>query len=550
MSYLDTPRLHFFGQFTANPSTVNNAPLNYDFATALQSSWNDGGNHGFALQSCAVTSVVMPADSTGTDPIVGATLSSQGRAVIVDLDTEQQLVSTIYGLNVQIALGGATITGAMTPVNFFDINFARTSIPGGQQPNSAAGAVYQSVLTNVSIAGVWSSPWVAAIQAIMNDTGSNTLSIRFVVDGFHSDVQGPLFTVGRVTGTIGPYFPGEPETFVNGRLLRPVQPAGTNANYNFIPAKTDVSRQKLVMDFGNAFTADWQQFPQGFPTAMPAQLEVVILGPQGQISLGAVDTSDQAYQTNAMVQEFDVSGQMDVLAQAPTAVVGPGPATFLSENPSGAFAMFEPFVFRLDPGASGNAMLWANIFEQPAGGQTINLALNPGLLAIQIPTANPLLNLPAAPPVGTPVDGVTFPASVTTDSAGQASITITANANGPGNPRGYLDGQLYPIAFTWDLDTNSDKNTFFSVQAYDLYEIPANPTWKDVQWLLAIYARLYPAMMAIINLANYDDVVAAAPHIKTRLQLAIDNPSHMPVTRELSTAKMQTIVNWIDAGTP
>jgi hypothetical protein len=30
MSYLDVPRLHFTGTFMANPSTINNDPLNYD----------------------------------------------------------------------------------------------------------------------------------------------------------------------------------------------------------------------------------------------------------------------------------------------------------------------------------------------------------------------------------------------------------------------------------------------------------------------------------------------------------------------------------------
>ena len=30
MSYLGVPRLHFAGRFRANPSTINNAPGNYD----------------------------------------------------------------------------------------------------------------------------------------------------------------------------------------------------------------------------------------------------------------------------------------------------------------------------------------------------------------------------------------------------------------------------------------------------------------------------------------------------------------------------------------
>jgi hypothetical protein len=542
MSYLDTPRLHFFGQFTANPSTVNNAPTNYDFGTALVSSWNDDGNHAFSIQNCQVTSVVMPtAGATAGDGVIGAALASTGRAVLVDLDTQQQLVSTIYGLTIQISAGGATITGLMTPVNFFDINFGRANIPGGPQTDGVAGAAYQSVLTNVSIEGTWDSPWVDAIQPILAANG-NMLSIRFTVDGMHDNAQGPLFTIGRITGTIGPYFTGEPETFVNGRLLRPVA-AGAAANYNYIPAKTDTARKKLVVDFANAFTTTWPTWPNGFPVADPADLTMAIQASSGTINLGAIGTTEAAYETYAMVQEFDVSNDLTDLANSPTAVLGgtAGTTVFLSENSSGAFAMFEPFVFRLDPNEPGNATLYANVFELPAPGASIGFDLVPALLQNQ---------LGGGPAVGTPANGISFPATVQTGVNGQATIALTANANGPGNPRGYLDGQLYPIAMNWSLDTNPDPNTFLSVHCYDLYEQPTTPVWKDVQWILAIYARLYPAMMAIINLANYDDVVASAPAIATRLQYSIDNPGLMPITRELSTAKMQTVVTWINNGTP
>src|SRR4051794_2359171 len=44
------------------------------------------------------------------------------------------------------------------------------------------------------------------------------LSIRFNVDGY----QGVPSLLGRVVGSIGPYLPGEPRSFVAGRALRPV----------------------------------------------------------------------------------------------------------------------------------------------------------------------------------------------------------------------------------------------------------------------------------------------------------------------------------------
>jgi len=46
MSYLDVPRLHFSGTFIAKPSTLNNAPTNFDPAnTQPDPFWNPNGNH-------------------------------------------------------------------------------------------------------------------------------------------------------------------------------------------------------------------------------------------------------------------------------------------------------------------------------------------------------------------------------------------------------------------------------------------------------------------------------------------------------------------------
>ena len=45
MSYLNVPRLHFSGSFTAAPSTVNNDPTNYNpNQTITQVAWNPNGN--------------------------------------------------------------------------------------------------------------------------------------------------------------------------------------------------------------------------------------------------------------------------------------------------------------------------------------------------------------------------------------------------------------------------------------------------------------------------------------------------------------------------
>lgn len=69
MSYLNSPRLTFAGQFQADPSTVNNDPTHFDNATFisgyqqyevgnnLNGWWNPDGTGSWRFVGCMVTSV-------------------------------------------------------------------------------------------------------------------------------------------------------------------------------------------------------------------------------------------------------------------------------------------------------------------------------------------------------------------------------------------------------------------------------------------------------------------------------------------------------------
>jgi hypothetical protein len=538
MSYLDLPRLHFFGSFIAQPSTVNNTPTNYDVSAPLGDLlWNPNGTHFFGFTGCKVTGAVLP-DGTTSDPIVGGAVTTPAAkqpdaAVIVDLDTEQQLVSTLFGLQVTVALPkGGAFTGTMEPVNFFDITFARVHGSGGD--DGGACAVYQSVLRNVQWKGAAASKLATALQA----ESPNTLSIRFVVDLFDASSK-----TGRLTGTIGPYYDGEPTTFTNGRFLRPTG-VSQWGSVNFAPAKSDARRGTITFDFGNSFPID----ASGSVSSFPGPLQAVIQPASGApIVLGEIDTSDAAYRNTGFVQEFKADPHD--LANAPTAVaVQSAPAhgsparsvMILAENPTGAYVNVAPYVMRLSPGDVAVATLWANLFEKPAANVTINLA-----------AYNDVLNQQAAPglPVATPPGAIAFPSTVTTDINGRAQFAIAATD--PGTPRDYIDGQVYGIGFQWSEDTSPDPNAFFSVKVYSGYQAPDTPTWvHDVRPVLAQYAHLYPAMQAIIKLDDFKMVVKNIQPIIARLTLPFADPRLMPVTRELSPAKRNMILKWARLGHP
>src|SRR6185436_5418071 len=108
MSYLDVPRLHFGGTFIAKPSTVNNTGSNFEpTVTDPFPSWNPNGNHFWQFLDCAVTTAFDSEGPVTGDPVLSAAVSSTNNpsaAKLVDLDTEQQMVSQIWGLQVKLAI--------------------------------------------------------------------------------------------------------------------------------------------------------------------------------------------------------------------------------------------------------------------------------------------------------------------------------------------------------------------------------------------------------------------------------------------------------------
>ena len=325
--------------------------------------------------------------------------------------------------------------------------------------------------------------------------------------------------------------------------------------------------------------------PLPFPNPQPVDLgtlQVALLPTQGppQI-LGTVDNTAAAYQATAAIQEFDVTAEQVALlnqgastatAQQPMTAVQefavvpeqaatPGlmatnspqfallgvllgvPAQIqpvvLAEDGSATSLAVTPMVCRLNPGDSVQIDLVALSFGAPAANQTIGIQMNNGPL-LQQP--------PGSPPVGTSESVLQFPPSVTTDANGRASFMLTAAPEGSGNPRSYIDGQVYGIGFNYPLDSNPDPNVFVSVHVYTLVPVPDFPDWEtDVLPILLPYRELYPFMKdnVKIDLSDQSSVLQNAAEIACRMQLPETDPRYMPVTRDLSENKKQIVLKWL-----
>jgi hypothetical protein len=552
MSYLDVPRLHFSGTFIAKPSTVNNTPQNFDpKVTNPSPAWNPNGNHAWQFLNCQVKTAVNAScqilQSNSDDPVIGAAVSSTDEPInakLVDLDTEQQMVSQVWGLQIKVAVSDTEyFVGNFRVVPFNDI-FVR--VVGGQ-PDSMFSAYYQSVLDLVTWSDQISSPFLQALQ----QASPGALSIKFVVDGYDDDSNSPTFNQGRIVGTIGPAFADEPPNFVLGRYLRP---AGFNPQnpFNgtplwFGPAKVDENRRTVMVDLGNSIPT---MSPAGPPLSNLGTLQVAIMTSPNPTVIGNYDYSNAAYLATAGVQEFTVTPeQLVTLKETPLGVtqtgvegssIEPGETvTLLQENANGAYINATQQVYRMNPGDIEVVELIALRFGKPAVNEKVSLAFNNGAL-------QPVPKIPT----GKPAKALKFPGSVKTGDEGRASFTLTASD--PGNPRKFIDGQVYAVGYSWSAEDDAnfppDPNNFVSVLVFDTFE--KEPTWENLKPIFEQYAKLYPFMKNLLNIADYMTDKENIASLLRVLNIPITDPRYMPVTRDMSRDKRQTIINWLNSGAP
>jgi len=554
VSYLGPLRLHFSGQFQADVSTINNDVRHYDndtFDPKCQATQKNTGSSVFRFVGCRVT-MVGYADGTTSrrDSVVGLSIGDAPARVagkIVDLDPQQQLVSELWGLIVRLTDGKQDFfSGPYTVSPFCDMWWARAQAPG-MGGDMAATSFYQSVIGPVTWNDARRSRFLRELRAACGK--ARLLSIKFNVDGYCMDMTKPNCTLGRVTGTIGPATADEPRRYIAGRQLLPklvqTQPA---VKMNFMPAVVDAKAKRVYADFGNAL-----------PTARPAGP----LANVGKVQLGWLDRRDhfhaigsvpylqkEWYLRTAGVHAFRLTSRQLTAVRKNRLAITQNGTTVLRENDDGLFARADQFVFRLQPGESADVELRATRYGEPLANAKIYVFHDSSGLQ---PAANPKDPHGTPPPFGVPRRAMRFPRLVKTDRRGRVKFKIKGNA--PGNPRGYIDGQVYGIRYiladlydriddgNWTFGWN--PSDFLSVLVFDEYEAPKRPTWSRLQPIFQQYDNLYPVMGHIINLGRYDSVVHHARLLAFAFRLPLEDPNHMPVTRDLSNAKRDAILRFL-----
>lgn len=602
MSYLNVPRIHFAGNFQADPSTVNNNNANFDPTVQLKDEpanpsdpantsvyWNPNGTHNWMFSECTVRGVVDDQGAfhgTGADPLVGAPVASASSypAKIVDLDPDNMAVSQIWGLQVQIAIPDpndpskrlASVTGTMQPMAFCDL-WVRAKGGRGMPSMSAS---YHGVLEDVVWQKASESPVLAALQKL----SPNQLSIRFNLDSYQSDSNQSNFTYGRVVGTLGPRFADEAPRSTPRRLAPVIAgPSPLNSAYGPVGAVWDANRGVLTLDLGNSVPTDGTRPTQGSTvpeTGWPIQAQTLnlelasvsglttglksgapsSLDASGPTILGSIAFDSSTYVNQAGVVDIPIppalAAQIEnaslLLVNAKSGAIG------AQEDVLGRYVDVEVPFFRFNPGDTGGVTLWATRFGRPWAGAKLDLSVaSPG------PANNGPQWQNGAPAGALQISGVGQAPSeaivVTTDANGTAQVTFTTHD--PGTPRTYPDGQdgpdgqVFQVGGSWSTwgQIFLFPGAPLNVLVFSGYPMPAKPTWKDhVEPILGRYARIFPYMKGIIDLSDYPTVTdpdnLAAIH--KVLNLPVSDPHHMPVTRDLSGGKLAAINQWIANGTP
>ena len=591
MSYLDSPRIHFRGWFQADVSTINNDIRMFQNASFvpeyqqlnINGSWNPKGTAVFRILDCSITGGFLDGRTLTTpqdDPVIGLTLqNSTDRAPgkLVDLDPQQQMVSMIFGMQVRLAgpHAEALFEGEFRPTPFTNLwKRQQTGVKMDQQ----LCAIYQSVLEKI----VWSADIDSnLLTALKAATQEGMLSINFNVYGYGRDPQRTRYTMGHLVGTIGPYRSGEPKQFVRGRQMITfvVLP-----NFPQPPSNVN-SLQALLAPDGNSLTADFgNTFPivdaSGAPASVgPVQLGVLRTNPDGHITtvessdivlIGEVPYLDETWYTQtAGVQTFDLTANSEaqqLLAGNPLVLVTPTPGSrppstynvLMQESIDGVYVRADSFVFRLNPGETEQVQFYATRFGKPLASSTIDLSPTEGFMGGSgggktiSPPPRPAA---AIPDIGTPASALEYSTSISTDANGHATLDLTASADGPGNPRGYIGGQLYGIGYQLAQQPAGyivNLMNYISVLVFDKKVVPDKPTWyQDIQQIFTQYGNLYPIMSQyVVDLTNYESVVQRMSILQLAFSLPLEDPNHMPVTRDLSGGDRDTILKWLSSPGP
>ena len=563
MSYIFEPRLSFGGRFLSDVSTRNNTDANYKEGAAQSDLWNVLGGASVELLNCRAVpdQGIAPDDPAAKFVITGAVDQTSGK--MVDLDPDWQVSSQLWGMRLRVsdpATGELAVEGNLAVCAFRDLWRRQTDQAANGQ---ASGARFVSTLSDLS----WGPATArsARLTALRQQTSEDKLSVGIHTFGYFYVDTSPRYRTGTVFAHIGPYQTGEPQTALVHRRLQTFavqtsggQPFAVVSDIDFAleadggRGHFDIGHALLVSDVDGTLTqlaslgpgfAPIKALSIGllpnpapplFSVVPPANVQTIVdlpAQPDWYIRTGGVVSVDlpPPVAAAALTRRLALFGRFN----------SGEVRLFAAETADGLFFRSDDFVQRLDPGDLGNVTIAARRFGVPAEGVTFHL-------------------LEVAQAQGAPGIAITAPAP--TDAKGEATVRLTASD--PGHPRAanQIDGQVFAFMYSNKLDdsgapdltdTGLGNLDLIPVHVRDPFPVPASPVFEtDVHPFMAQFAQLYPIMSEhLFDISDYNALAARRRPMLLAFSRRIEDPNYMPVTRDLSRGKIETLVKWLSAET-
>lgn len=592
MSYLDTPRLVFSGDFLSDVSTINNITNYYNNAT-FQSDfqgkdglWNPEGGAVFNFQECTVHKMVYSSGKEETESkLVGQLVTgAEGRTTgkMVDLDPQEQGSSELWAVQLRILTSKdeLILEGNLDTTAFRDLQ--RRQSAGIRENGQPLGGTWTTVLTNIT----WgkASKNHPFFKELKSSTDENTLSVNLNAFGYYyQQAENGRFSLGKMLGAIGPWFKNDPKTFAPCRRLygianqgTPQRPAVYFSNTNF---KVDESKSTVTVDFGSSFPVINSLGTVGFQ--QPLYLAVSHQALSNNVNTHGIQlTSKDLIENYTMIGRvpyepgrswlFQTSGivTLDLPQEAQDYLVGnestsdpkinPHQLVLITSNErhemviiareaiDGYLVRADNFVQRLDAYQSNTVHFYGYQWGKPLSSRNITVTLQPPTPVVPQGPNNPICDTPGN---NYPKDGVSYPSVITTNEKGKAEFLLTGNKIH--NPRGYIDGQIYTFDYQLQNISNdpaigiySNDNVFLHLRNY--FEVPEQPVWDDIAEIMIQFSNLYPIMSKyIVDLSDPEAVITKKDILIFAFSRPIEDPMYMPVTRDLSASKKETILKWL-----
>eukprot|EP00058_Branchiostoma_floridae_P006698 XP_002592186.1 hypothetical protein BRAFLDRAFT_88077 [Branchiostoma floridae] len=613
------PRLHFSGKFLADSATLNNDPFNFNIHrfnptrdkacylnyTKPHCNWNPNGSSDFRLVHCHVTKVCYKGGMCSRDDaIVGKRIIGSDDDVagkMSDLDPNFQMYTAqLWGLVVGVegAFHGNFKTNTVMDV------WQRCKEKNCSGDPGTSG-YWSSILTNVT----WMKDKTGSAFINQLSLSNRVLNIKFTVDMMQEDPRIPDFAHGRVIGTISavdgsPGFLPEFNRMMwwqGPQWLPPdldLQQESTDKNtsdYCNAPFYVDDVNKKVVVDLsnslpthlngtvvnrGNLFLVVFRNWTLE-RMAMELRNDCNALLEQYCVNLGRIPYTNPGFLLNDTgIATFYLK---PVARRNPMMIVREERTTcpdsqhckrqctpVLVERLDGLYVgPAEDRVFRIpqpkterptskaeseeDDYTCWSLTVFAAQFGEPKPGVRLTVQRHNRTNTSEPADAIKIAN-------ASDCKGY---AKSTTNLYGLGALYFKTKKGGLDRSRlpwyrKHLFGQVFIYNVTLVNDNSFPPDLLTSTHLYSKLPKKNKYTWhEDIYPLFKLYQNLYPVMNPLFNLTSQESVTneRVSKWLRYAISLPIEDPNHMPVTRDLSPAKRDMILEWLKSsketlGTP